>query len=292
MAFCDKDDIKDYIEKRKSNIKEDVQNNINKGFPTPTLAIIQVGDSPASNKYINGKIKDCEEVGMNAMLHKFEENISAEEFASEVVKIVHDNNIHGVIIQKPLPSHIEQHFETIIAMIPLNKDVDGFKIGSEFNPCTPKGVIDYIEYRKGKDWLTGRDVVIINRSELVGKPLAKMMLDRNATVTVCHSKTERLKEKCCNADVIVSAVGKPKFIKDSFISVGTVCIDVGICFDENGKMCGDFDREKVLNKTIFCTPVPGGVGLMTRLALLENMTKAYELQKYNPDMIPTIKVEN
>jgi len=286
MQFCSKEDIKDYIETRKADIKKSVQKNTSMGFDVPTLAIIQVGSNPASNKYVNGKIKDCEEVGMKAVLHKFNEDIEPVDFGTEIIKIMHDEMIHGVIIQKPLPEKLEKYFDKFVKMIPKKKDVDGFRKDTEFDPCTPKGVVDYIESRQGKDWLTGKDVVIINRTELVGRPLAKMMLDRNATVTVCHSKTERLRNHCQYADIVVSAIGKPKILIRDYVKHDSVCFDVGISFDENGKMCGDFDRDNVMKITDYCTPVPGGVGLLTRIALVENVLKAYENQKYRASMIP------
>lgn len=286
MQFCSKEDIKDYIDVRKADIKKSVQKNTSMGFDVPTLAIIQVGDNPASNKYVGGKIKDCEEVGINAVLHKFNEDVSATDFGIEIVKIMHDEMVHAAIIQKPLPDHLEKHFDKYIKMIPAKKDVDGFKSGSDYNPCTPKGIVDYIESRQGKDWLTGKDVVIINRSELVGRPLAKMMLDRNATVTVCHSRTQDLWLHCKEAEVVISAIGKPNILDEDYVGADAVCIDVGISFDENGKMCGDFYRDSALKKTDYCTPVPGGVGLLTRIALLENVMLAYEMQKYRASMIP------
>ena len=287
MQFCSKEDIKDYIETRKADIKKSVQKNTSMGFDVPTLAIIQVGSNPASNRYVNGKIKDCEEVGMNALLHKFPEDVSPTDFGSALIKIAHDEFVHGVIIQKPLPEHLEKHFEKFVKMIPVKKDVDGFRKDTEFNPCTPKGVVDYIESRMGKQWLTGKDVVIVNRTELVGRPLAKMMLDRNATVTVCHSKTSFLWEHCHDADVLISAIGKPKYLDKDCVGSGAVCFDVGISFDSDGKMCGDFNRDDVLQVTKYCTPVPGGVGLLTRIALVENVLTAYENQKYRASMIPT-----
>ena len=287
MQFCSKEDIKSYIEERKTDIKNSVQKNTSMGFDVPTLAIIQVGSNPASNRYVNGKIKDCEEVGMNALLHKFPEDVSPTDFGSALIKIAHDEFVHGVIIQKPLPEHLEKHFEKFVKMIPAKKDVDGFRKDTEFNPCTPKGIVDYIESRMGKQWLTGKDVTIINRTELVGRPLARMMLDRNATVTVCHSKTRRLKNHCSYSDVIISAIGKPKYLNREYADPSAICFDVGISFDENGKMCGDFDRDDVMQVTNYCTPVPGGVGLLTRIALVENVLTAHENQKYRASMIPT-----
>lgn len=287
MQFCSKEDIKDYIETRKADIKKSVQKNTSMGFGVPTLAIIQVGSNPASNKYVNGKIKDCEEVGMNALLHKFPEDVDPIDFGCYLTQIVQDDLVHGVIIQKPLPKELDMHFEEFVNIIPKKKDVDGFRKDTEFDPCTPKGIVDYIENRKGADWLTGKDVTIINRTELVGRPLAKMMLDRNATVTVCHSKTNLLWNHCQYADIVVSAIGKPKVLGTDYMQPGAVCFDVGISFDEDGKMCGDFDRDNVIKFTDHCTPVPGGVGLLTRIALVENVLKAYESQKYRASMIPT-----
>lgn len=280
MIFCSKEDIRDYIETKKEQIKNSVTKNTVCGWPVPTLAIIQVGDNPASNRYVKGKISDCEEVGIKALHYRFDENISIANFSIKVAEIVANPSIHGVIIQKPLPALLDRMFDGIVAKIPREKDVDGFRKDTKFKPCTPKGIVDYIENRKGEKWLEGKNVVIVNRTDLVGRPLAKMMLDRNATVTVCHSKTVDLDQHCIRADVLVSAIGKPHFMNHNFIKYSTVCIDVGISFDENGKMCGDFDREDALRMTNYCTPVPGGVGLLTRLALLENVMKAYEMQKH------------
>lgn len=275
--FCSKEDIKEYVTTRKTAIKQELQGKLH----VPTLAIVQVGDNPASNKYIGGKIKDCEEVGIKAILFKFDEDIKVGHFMDRIIDIAKSKLIHGIIIQKPLPQHIEECFASIVDYIPAHKDVDGFKKDTIFDPCTPKGIIDYIEDRMGVDWLRSKEVVIINRTELVGRPLARMMLDRDATVTVCHSHTRNLAYITSMADIVVSAIGKPKKLNSEYVYPGGVCIDVGISFDENGKMCGDFDREDVLKCTDYCTPVPGGVGLLTRLALLENVLKAYQLAEDN-----------
>lgn len=200
MRFCDKKDIKAYIKTKKEEIKQQVDTLIESGSPIPRLAIIQVGNNPASERYINGKLSDCKEVGVHAAVYRFPEDISKEQFETGIYDIVYDDSIHGVIIQKPLPAQLEIAFKEIVKIIPENKDVDGFRSESLFDPCTPLGIIDYIEERMGANWLTGKAVTIINRTELVGKPLAKMLLDRDATVTTCHSKTTGLERHCYSAE--------------------------------------------------------------------------------------------
>lgn len=251
--------IKDYTK----NVKKHLSAQI-KAFTTPpSLAIVQVGNNEASNRYVRNKIKDCEEIGITAHRYWFPEEISEEGLIAEVQEI--SNNYDGVIVQLPLPPHLRK--DVIVAAVPKEKDVDGFRVDSEFKPATPLGIMKYLEYCDFD--LCGKDVLIIGRSDIVGKPLARMMTDADATVTLAHSKSKKLYEKhICNSDLIVCAVGKPKFLNCFPIYVPV--IDVGINFNENGKMCGDcFNTE---NRDV--TPVPGGVGLLTRCALLENVVKA------------------
>lgn len=274
--FCSKEDIKEFVEKQKSEYKDICENYTNGVIPT--LAIIQVGDNPASNRYIKGKIEDCDEVGIKTIYSKYDEDISEIDFAVEVAKISNCNDVHGVIIQKPLPSHLEKVWDNIINLIPKEKDVDGFRKDSQHIPCTARGIMNYL-VPDGESF-AGYHCVIVGRSELVGKPLAKAMLDNDATVTVCHSKTKNLERITSMADILVVAVGKTKFIDRRYVKPNATVIDVGINFDENGKMCGDVDYEDVKQVTGFCTPVPGGVGLLTRLALIKNVINAFTIQEY------------
>ncbi len=274
--FCSKESIKEFIEKEKAECKDICENYTNR--IVPTLAIIQVGDNPASNRYIKGKIADCDEVGIRTIYSKYEESISEIDFAVEVSKISSRDDVHGVIIQKPLPHHLENVWGNIINIIPKEKDVDGFRKDSRLTPCTAQGIMNYLT-PDGENF-AGYHCVIVGRSELVGRPLAKAMLDNDATVTVCHSKTENLEQITSMADILVVAVGKAKFIDHSYVKPNATVIDVGINFDENGKMCGDVDYDDVKQVTGFCTPVPGGVGLLTRLALLQNVLNAFYIQKY------------
>ena len=253
--------IKEYVKFLKENYKKRIDNL----EEIPKLAIVQVGDVEASNRYVRNKIKDCEEVGIAAHRYWYDENITENELKKEIEDL--SNTYDGLIVQLPLPQHIRSCIAT--AAIPAHKDVDGFRIDSYFSPATPKGIMDYLKYCNYD--VEGKNVVIIGRSNIVGKPLAKMMTDANATVTLCHSKS-KLDGHLNNADLIICAVGKEKFLNCYPIHVPV--IDVGINFDKNGKMVGDcFNTE---NRDI--TPVPGGVGLLTRCALLDNTILAKEMQ--------------
>ena len=252
-------DIKQYTK----SLKENFKTRINKEDP-PQLAIIQVGDVEASNRYVKNKIKDCEEIGIIAHRYWFNENITENELIEEITDL--QDYYDGIIVQLPLPPHIRP--ESATAAIYKNKDVDGFKYDSEFISATPKGIFDYLDYC-GFEW-EGAHVVVIGRSDIVGKPMAQGATDRNATVTLCHSKTKNLDKHLKDADLIVSAVGKAKFL--NCYPIYCPVVDVGINFDENGKMCGDCYNTE--NRDV--TPVPGGVGLLTRCALLENVILAKE----------------
>lgn len=251
--------IKQYTEQRKNELK----NYIDELPAAPTLAIIQVGTVEASTRYVRNKIKDCKEVGIDAHWYGYEDSLTTEELLIEIIDLVPFYD--GLIIQLPLPDHVDA--SRLLAAIPPEKDVDGFRIDSCFNPATPQGIMNYLDYC-GMN-LEGAHAVVIGRSNIVGKPMAKMLLEANATVTICHSKTKNLEALIKSADLIVCAVGKEKFLDCSEIEVPV--IDVGINFDKNGKICGDCYNTE--NKPV--TPVPGGVGLLTRCALLENTIKAY-----------------
>lgn len=253
-------DIKSYVNLRKHDMKVKLEGM---EFP-PSLAIIQVGDNEASNRYVRNKLKDCEEVGIAAHAYTYSVEITEFELLEEIDHLV--SFYDGVIVQLPLPPHIR--IEVAQAAIPPEKDVDGFRHDSPFNPATPSGIMNYLDFC-GFD-LEGKEVMVIGRSDIVGKPLAKMMIDKNATVTLCHSYS-KLSNHLHSSDLIVSAVGKPKFL--NCYSIHVPVIDVGINFVD-GKLVGDcFNTE---GREV--TPVPGGVGLLTRLALLENVMKAKELK--------------
>ncbi len=250
----------------------------------PGLAVIQVGKNPASTSYVNLKERDCREVGINSRIIRFEESVSEEELAEKIMELNKDRSIHGILVQLPLPKHIKE--EVVIDMINPLKDVDGlhpvnagnFFIGKAgFVPCTPKGVIRILkEYEIP---IEGKHAVVIGRSNIVGKPITMLLLMNNATVTVCHSKTKNLEKHTKNADILVVAVGKPGLINADMVKKGAVVIDVGIT--RTGDLLkGDVDFESVRKKASYVTPVPGGIGPMTRAMLLENTIEAYkEIEK-------------
>jgi methylenetetrahydrofolate dehydrogenase (NADP+)/methenyltetrahydrofolate cyclohydrolase len=260
--------IKEFCAERKTAIKEDIERDFPEGIKCPTLAVIQVGNNEASNRYIRNKKKDCEEVGINFEWYYYPEDIDTENLVIEIKDLM--PYVDGLIVQMPLPDHID---ETAIKLaISPEKDVDGFHPMSWYPSCTPAGIVNYMV--NGCDYdFTGKNVVIIGRSDIVGKPLAQMLTNYDATVTLCHSKTKNIWKHIENADVVVSAVGKAGFLNCYPIHVPIV--DVGINFDENGKLVGDcFNTE---NRDV--TPVPGGVGLLTRVALLENTLLAAQFRR-------------
>ena len=237
----------------------------------PCLCVIQVGDNPASNSYIKGKKKDCEDVGIKFIHHHIvNENISEDELIDIINLYNDDNTVDGIIVQLPLPSHLDERI--ICNCVDLFKDVDGFRDDAIFTPCTPKGIMRIIS-ECGID-LAGKHCVMVG-SGRVGRPTGNLMMDKKATVTFCNSKTDGLGYLTYMADVIVVAAGRPHMIKSNWISNDTLIIDVGINRDENGKLIGDVDRIFDDHPNITITPVPGGVGLMTRVSLLENVIKAY-----------------
>lgn len=236
----------------------------------PFLVIVQVGDNEASNRYIKGKLKDCEDVGITAHLKKFPEEVTQKELNDYVFRCGESKYIDGIIVQLPLPDHIDE--KEIIRCIPKHKDVDGFRGSGWFKPCTPSGVMKIIS-----DWgidLAGKNVVLVGYGN-VGKPLSTMLMDTKATVTVCNSKTKNLSYYTANADLIISCAGKANLITPEMIREGVYIVDVGINFVD-GKMCGDVSKE-CYDKAKYQTAVPGGVGLMTRAMLIENTVKAYQI---------------
>lgn len=248
----------------------------------PGLAVIIVGDNPASRIYVNLKEKDCALLGIRSEEYSLGADTSEEELLALIRRLNKDNAVNGILVQLPLPKHIDE--TKIINAINPAKDVDAFhpeNVGRimtgkyNFLPCTPAGVMDLIA-ETGID-LTGKHCVVVGRSNIVGKPQAMLLLHKNATVTICHSKTVGLKEICQSADVIVAAVGKAKLIKGDFIKDGAIVIDVGMNRDENGKLCGDVDFDAACKKASYITPVPGGVGPMTRATLMKNCVNAAKM---------------
>ena len=259
--------IKEFCANKKAQIKEDIERDF-VDAKKPTLAVIQVGNNEASTRYIRNKKKDCEEVGISFEWYYYEETISENELITEIKDLL--PYIDGMIVQMPLPKHID--VDAIKLAIAPEKDVDGFHPMSWFNPCTPAGIIDYVVNGCGYDF-TGKNVTIFGRSDIVGKPLAQMLTNRDVTVTLCHSKSKDKWQFIETADFIVTAVGKPAFLNCYAIHVPVV--DVGINFDENGKLVGDCINTE--NRDV--TPVPGGVGLLTRVALLENTLLAAQFRR-------------
>lgn len=263
---------------------EDLKLRVRKLNHKPTLAIVRVGEDFASGKYVANKVKRCEEVGINSKVIHLPEDTTNETVASTINKLNLDDGITGVLLQLPLPKHLNEEYLT--SLIFRNKDVDGFTernagrlmLGQKgIVPCTPSGIIEMLKYYNIS--LEGKDVLIINRSNIVGKPLAMLMLQENATVTIAHSKTKDLKDKIKRADIIVTAVGKANFLNADDFREGQTIIDVSINFDENGKMCGDVkksDYEKLDEMQVNYSIVPGGIGVCTVIQLIENTIEIAE----------------
>ncbi len=247
-----------------------------------TLAVIIVGGDPASRVYVNNKEKDCAELGIISKEFALGENTTQKELLELIEKLNNDNSVNGILCQLPLPKHLDER--TVIAAINPQKDVDAFHtenvgkimIGDfDFLPCTPAGVMEMID--RNNIEVEGKHCVVIGRSNIVGKPMAMLLLHRNATVTICHSKTVNLAEICKQADILVSAVGRAKFVTPDMVKEGAVVIDVGMN-RYDGKLCGDVDFDAVCQKTSAITPVPGGVGPMTRAVLMKNTVHAAKIQ--------------
>lgn len=239
------------------------------------LAVVLAGNDAASKIYVNNKIKACEEVGIRSFAHYLPENVSQKQLIEFIDALARDENVHGILVQLPLPSHIDER--AVLAAIPDEKDVDGFgafqigrlALGEESTvACTPFGIMELL--RRYNVDLAGKRAVVVGRSRIVGRPMALLLLNADATVTVCHSRTVNLKDECLRADVLIAAVGKAKFITADMVKEGAVVIDVGMNRDENGQLCGDVDFEAVKEKVSYITPVPGGVGPMTIAMLLKN----------------------
>lgn len=266
--------------KRKDDLKIKIEELKTKGKRIPKLTVVLVGENPASQTYVRNKAKGCEYVGMLSDVIKLDEMTSQEELVSLIHKLNKDESVDGILVQLPLPKHIDE--DVILELIDPSKDVDGFHpqnvaklmLGqSGLVPCTPKGMMVLLD-EIGYD-LTGKEVVVVGRSNIVGKPVAMLCLHKNATVTIAHSRTKDLKEVCQRADVVICAIGKAKFFNHEYFNKNAVVLDVGINRDENNKLCGDVDYDDVFNNVYAITPVPGGVGPMTIAMLLENTLEAY-----------------
>ncbi len=248
-----------------------------------TLAVIQVGNDPASTVYVGNKKKSCAYIGIRSLAYELPENTTEEELLSLVNQLNESRDVHGILVQLPLPKQINE--DKIIKAIAPAKDVDGFhpqsvgalSIGQPgFVSCTPAGIIQLLK-RSGIT-IDGKECVIVGRSNIVGKPMALLLLRENGTITVCHSHTKNLKEVCKRADILVAAIGKPKFFNHEYIKEGAVVIDVGIHRNENNKLCGDVDYDDVFPHVSAITPVPGGVGPMTIAMLMYNCVQAAEME--------------
>ena len=258
--------------------KEKLKNKIKSFEKKPKLCVVQIGNDIASNTYIKGKKRDCDELGIEfEHVHiKDYENMSQEDVILTLDTLNADFDINGIIIQLPIPD--KYNVEELQNHISPQKDVDGFRKDSCFKPCTPKGIMDWLKFNNFD--FNGKTAVVIGRSNIVGKPLVNLLIEEGATVTCCNSKTKSLSRFIYNSDLVVSAIGKPKYFNAfDFNGVGVV-VDVGINRDENGKLCGDVDSEgfATRNPNTYLTPVPGSVGLTTRLVLAQNTIEAYELQ--------------
>ena len=267
----------------KDELKEEVTELKKKGIEG-CLAVIQVGNDPASSVYVRNKKKACEYVGIKSLSYELAEETTEDEILKLIEKLNADASVNGILCQLPLPKHIDE--DKVIDAIDPKKDVDGFSpqsvgamvIGKPgFLPCTPAGIIQLL-HREGID-CDGKECVIVGRSNIVGKPMGMLMLRENATVTLAHSHTKDLKEVCQRADILITAIGKPSFFNHEYVRKGAVVIDCGINRDENGKLCGDVNTEDIMETAGAVTPVPGGVGPMTIAMLMYNCVEAIRLQR-------------
>lgn len=262
----------------RETMKEEV-NLLKQSGITPHLTVILIGDDPASHSYVNGKKKASAEVGISSEIIKLDEAIHEDELLEKIAELNNDPNVHGILVQLPVPKHIDE--QKVIEAIDPKKDVDGFhpiNIGrmmtgqDTFLPCTPFGIMKMLQSKNIN--IRGKHAVIIGRSNIVGKPMGQLLLNEDATVTYCHSRTQDLKKHTLSADILIVAVGKEHFIDGSYIKDGAVVIDVGVNRTKDGKLTGDVDFEDAKKKASYITPVPRGVGPMTITMLLENTIKA------------------
>lgn len=270
--------------KVREDIKADTASFKEQYGTAPGLAVIMVGDNPASAVYVRNKHKACLEVGMTSYEIKFDADISEDELLSKIDELNEDDNVDGILVQLPLPKTINE--QKVINRISPTKDVDAFHpenvgkimIGNyTFLPCTPAGIVELLNYYNVD--IEGKSCVVVGRSNIVGKPMAHLLLERNGTVTVCHSRTKNLKEITSSADILVVAIGKAKFLTDDMVKPGAVVIDVGINRLDDGTLAGDVDFGAVQSLASMITPVPGGVGPMTITMLLKNTLTAARMHK-------------
>lgn len=271
-------------EEIRGELKRTIEEAKNKGYRVPCLVTILVGNDGGSIYYLNNQRKLCEKLGLESKAIFLEENVKEEELIDLIKKLNEDKTVDGIMLQLPLPKGFNEAL--ITNSISPKKDVDGltdynngkFYKGQEaFVPCTPRSVLHLIK-STGID-IKGKNAVVIGRSNIVGKPVAQLLLNENATITICHSRTQNMKDICKNADILVVAIGKPHFVDDSFVKEGAIVIDVGTS-SVDGKITGDVDFEKVINKAGYLTPVPGGVGAVTTTLLIKNTCEAWEKNVY------------
>lgn len=258
-----------------ATLRAEIREKIERAGIQPGLAVVIVGQDPASQIYVRNKIKACAEVGIRSFAYELPETATQEQLETLLEELANSNEVHGILLQLPLPKGFDA--DSAMEKIPVEKDVDGFSkenLGlltlhkERIVACTPSGIMKLLEHYKID--VTGKNAVVLGRSDTVGKPMAMLLLNANATVTVCHSKTQNLKEICQSADILVSAIGKAKYVTADMVKDGAIVIDVGMNRDENGKLCGDVDFDEVSKKASFITPVPGGVGPMTITMLMYN----------------------
>lgn len=273
---------KELADKIKEELKTVVTEMKSNG-QTVSLAVIQVGNDSASSVYVKNKEKACEYIGINSIVYNLKEDISQETIIDCIGTLNEDRTVNGILVQLPLPKHLDE--KEILSKINPAKDVDGFhthNVGNMFLgnesivSCTPAGIIEILKHYNID--ITGKECVVVGRSNIVGKPTAMLLLKENGTVTICHSKTKNLKEICKRADILVCAIGKPKFFNREYIKDGAVVIDVGIHRQDNGKLCGDVDFDDVKDIVSSITPVPNGVGKMTVAMLMENCVEVAKFQ--------------
>lgn len=271
----------------RASLKEQINEIRTAGKRIPKLVVILVGNNTASLSYVSGKEKACREIGMENILLHLKEETTEGELLEEIQRLNEDTSVDGILVQLPLPKHMDEH--KILFAIDPKKDVDGFhpyNIGKmmlqedTYLPCTPKGIMRLLEISGYSD-LSGLRAVVIGRSNIVGKPVAQLLLNRNATVTICHSRTKNIEQICASADILIASVGQARLVKADWVKEGAAVIDVGIN-RVDGKLCGDVDFEDVKDKTAVITPVPKGVGPMTIAMLLENTLEAYR-KNYHAD---------
>lgn len=267
-----------------AEIRSDLKEKIQSFGEQITLAVVIVGEDPASKIYVRNKIKACAEIGVTSVSKELSADCTQEQLEHTIEELAADERVNGILLQLPLPKHLNER--AALSKIPVAKDVDGFceeNVGKlamnrgGIVACTPLGVMKLI--KKSGVSLQGKNAVVLGRSNTVGRPMAMLLLNADATVTICHSKTKNLKEICQNADVLIAAIGKAKFVTEDMVKEGAIVVDVGINRDENGKVCGDVDFENVAKKAFAISPVPGGVGPMTITMLLYNTYLAAMAQR-------------